>query len=369
MKIGITGASGMIGWHLRCHLFAEDHPNVSTAGRETFDEPDQLDAFVREVDVLVHLAGVNRGEPDEIESVNIKLAKKLIESLKRTGATPHLIFSSSTHRNRDTPYGRAKRQCADLFAEWAHQKSARYMTLILPHVFGEHGRPFYNSVVHTFCYQLANHKTPEVEQDSTLQLLHARHVARRIVEVGQQGECGDIVVSGEDLSVSKLLDMLKELAKTYGANIVPDIRSRLTLDLFNTYRSFLYPEHFPVSLERHRDDRGDLFELVKELNGGQVYVSTTKPGITRGEHFHTTKFERFVVLKGTARIGIRRMFSDEVKVFEVSGDRPQVLDIPTLHSHNLTNTGQDELMTLFWSHEIFNPEKPDTVRSKVQETL
>ncbi len=365
MKIGITGASGQIGWHLRCHLASKNVENVVIADRSTFSNPDSLDGFVRNLDVLIHLAGMNRGEAEEIETINRQLAERLIEALKRTGAKPHLVFSSSIHRDRHTAYGNAKRYCADRFAGWAKDSGGGFTNVILPHVFGEHGKPFYNSVVHTFCHQLAKKIQPEVLKDEPLYLVHAQVVAEALLAAGRSEPQSELTVGGEEILVSQLLARLTELSETYQQNVVPDLRDPLTLALFNTYRSYLYPSHFPLDLTRHSDNRGDLFELVKELNGGQVYVSTTKPGVTRGNHFHCRKFERFVVLKGTATICIRRMFTDEVKQFEVHGDEPQVLDIPTLHTHNLINSGQEELMTLFWAHEIFDASLPDTVRADV----
>lgn len=365
MKIGITGASGQIGWHLRCHLASQNEEDIVLADRATFSNPDSLDAFVRDLDVLIHLAGVNRGEAEEIESINRQLAERLIDALNRTGAKPHLVFSSSIHRDRHTAYGNAKRYCTDRFVDWAKESGAEFTNVILPHVFGEHGKPYYNSVVHTFCHQLANNERPEILKDEPLFLVHAQKVAEHLLAAGRSKSQSQLTVDGEEILVSQLLARLTGLSETYQQNIVPDLRDPLTLALFNTYRSFLYPKHYPLDLTRHSDNRGDLFELVKELNGGQVYVSTTKPGVTRGNHFHCRKFERFVVLKGTATICIRRMFSDEIIRFEVHGTEPQVLDIPTLHTHNLINSGQDELITLFWANELFDASLPDTVRADV----
>ncbi len=365
MNIGITGASGQIGWHLQCYLASQNVEDVLLADRATFSSPDSLDSFVCDLDILIHLAGVNRGEPEEIESVNTQLAGLLIDALNRTGAKPNLVFSSSIHQDRHTTYGKAKRLCADHFSQWANESGGTFVNVILPHVFGEHGKPFYNSVVHTFCHQLASGDKPKIINDEPLALVHAQKVAECLFNAGRSASKNQLTLDGEEILVSQLLSRLTELAQTYQQNIVPDLRDPLTLSLFNTYRSYLYPQRFPLDLIRHSDSRGDLVEMVKELNGGQVFVSTTKPGVTRGNHFHSRKFERFVVLKGSVTINIRRMFSDEVKHFEISGEAPQVLDIPTLHAHNLTNTGRDELMMLFWAHEIFDASLPDTVRADV----
>jgi UDP-2-acetamido-2,6-beta-L-arabino-hexul-4-ose reductase len=146
---------------------------------------------------------------------------------------------------------------------------------------------------------------------------------------------------------------------------VPELGDDFQLSLFNTYRSYLYPNRFPVALTLHSDTRGSLFEAVKTMHGGQAFLSHTHPGITRGNHYHKEKFERFLVIKGEAVIRIRKMFAKEIFEFKVSGEKPQYVDIPTLHTHNISNTGDKELTTLFWSHQIFDPSASDTVQENV----
>ena len=364
-QIGITGIDGLIGWHIRCFLNGCSNIRVLSGDRATFATSDQLDQFVAGSDFIVHLAGLNRGDDHEVETTNIALTASLISACERTGRTPHIVFASSVHVTRDTAYAKSKRLCARLLDEWGKRHGARVTTLIMPHVFGECGKPFYNSVVSTFCYQLANAQQPRIEQDSTLELVHAQSVAERVFDVIMGGCSGEIVIKGIPMTVSELLKKLGRFAQLYNDQIVPPLGTEIDLALFNTYRSYLYPAHYPVVVERKSDERGSLFEAIKSLNGGQCFISTSKRGITRGNHYHRLKVERFFVLDGKATIRIRKLFSNEISEFLVSGDKPQYIDMPTLHTHNITNTGDSTLTTLFWAHEIFDSTRPDTYSEQV----
>lgn len=366
MKVGITGIHGMIGFHLHGFLHGQKGVEVFGAGRSTFASQPALDEFLSGLDVVVHLAGMNRGDDAEIEKTNIDLATGLVAACERSKRRPHILFSSSTHVMRDTPYARSKREATRIFSEWATREGAVFTNLILPHVFGEGGKPFYNSVVSTFCYQLANGDAPVIVNDGDLELAHSQQVAEKVFALMHEPVAGDVRVAGVPMRVSDLLVRLRRFDQLYRGLVMPDVREQIDLYLFNTFRSYLFPSHYPVSLQLHQDARGDLFEAVKSLNGGQCFISTTKPGITRGNHYHTRKIERFLVLGGKGLIRIRKLFSDEVAEFEVSGDRPQYVDMPTLHTHNITNIGESDMTTLFWSHEIFDPANPDTFPEPVQ---
>jgi UDP-2-acetamido-2,6-beta-L-arabino-hexul-4-ose reductase len=364
--IGITGATGLLGWHLRAFLRTDSSLRVLLATRSQFAVAEELDRLVSECDVLVHLAGMNRGNDHEVEATNVALAEALVAACERTGATPHVVYSNSIHSVRDDGYGRSKRCAAQQLQRWADRAGAVFTDLVLPQVFGESGRPFYNSVVSTFCYQLANGLQPEIHKDVELELLHAQKVAREILEIACRGKGGKVRVQGLPMTVSGLLSKLILQAKQYRDQVIPDLRDDLSLDLFNTYRSYLLPQHHLVIMKVHADDRGNLFEAVKTFSGGQCFISSTRPGITRGNHYHTRKFERFLVLQGSAKIRIRRVFDSVVISFEVSGDSPQFVDMPTMHTHNITNTGDSDLITLFWAQEIFDPARPDTVPELVE---
>ncbi|TVT47074.1 MAG: SDR family oxidoreductase [Denitromonas halophila] len=365
MKIGITGADGLLGFHLRARLHALGGHEVRLANRVTFDADASLDTFVGGLDALVHFAGMNRGDEQEVEAVNSRLAEALVGAMTRTGATPVVVFSNSTHVDRDTGYGRGKRRAAEVLADWAAERSACFTDLVLPHVFGEFGRPFANSVVSTFCHQLAKGEAPEIHVDGQLELVHAQAVAERCLAAVLAGESGRVRMAGEPIKVSALLDRLRELQAQYSAQIMPALPDPLTLRLFNTLRSYLFPAHYPVALTLHTDNRGSLFEAVKTHQGGQTFLSTTRPGITRGNHFHLRKVERFLVVSGEAEICLRKLFSGEVIRFRVSGSAPCYIDMPTFHTHSITNVGEAEVVTLFWANEIFDPADSDTYAEAV----
>lgn len=366
MRVGITGVHGLLGWHTRCRLHVEDDIDVVGAGRATFAEPERVDAFVRGCDAIVHLAGINRAHDAEIERGNPELARTLVGALERTGATPHVLYSSSIHVDRDTVYGRSKRVAGEIIGEWAERVGAAFSNLLLPHVFGECGRPFYNSVVSTFCYQLANGETPRIDVDGELNLLHAQQVADLVLDRVRGGQGGIGRPDGQQVKVSEMLEGLQSMASGYLGGVIPDLSDEFDLRLFNTFRSYLFPDHYPVALKLNTDPRGSLFEAVKTRHGGQAFLSTTHPEITRGDHFHFQKVERFLVVHGEAVIRLRRLFDDRVVEYRVRGDEPVFVDMPTLHTHNITNVGSSDTLTLFWSHQIFDPERPDTYREPVE---
>jgi UDP-2-acetamido-2,6-beta-L-arabino-hexul-4-ose reductase len=364
LKIAVTGAHGMLGWHMCCRLASQRDVTVMPAGREAFRDAASLETAFRDADVVVHLAGMNRGSDSEIEATNIGLADMVVRAIEPRRTPPAVVFASSIHADGDTVYGRSKRRAAETLAGWARRTGGRFVNLVLPHVFGENARPFYNSVVATFCHQLANGQAAQLQQDSELHLLHAQDVADVIVELIVSEQAGEVRPQGQPVMVSELLARLRRLDAEYRDGIVP-ASGGLDLALFNTYRSYLYPDHWPVAVGVKRDDRGRLFEAVKSHGGGQVFISDTRPGITRGNHYHRRKIERFFVLDGQAEIRIRRLFDERVRSFAVDGGQPQYLDIPTLHTHNITNTGSGMLTTLFWANEIFDPLQPDTESEQV----
>jgi UDP-2-acetamido-2,6-beta-L-arabino-hexul-4-ose reductase len=335
------------------------------AGRERFASQPVLDEFVSQCDAIVHFAGMNRGSDEEIQSTNVGLAKDLVAACRRTDCTPHLVFASSIHMSRDTAYGRSKKEAAAQFQNWAQLTGGQFTLMILPHIFGEGGRPFYNSVVSTFCHQLAKGEQPKIDHDGELDLVHAQVVAQRVTNIVQDGVGGEASISGHKLRVSELLTRLQTMDKTYKAGVIPDLDHDLDLLLFNTYRSYLFPEFYPVEITLHQDERGALFEAVKTRHGGQAFLSTTLPGVTRGNHYHYRKIERFLVVRGNAVVRLRKLFSDQVHELSVSGEKVTYIDIPTLHTHKITNVGSTPLLTLFWAHEIFDPETPDTVAQEV----
>ncbi|MBI3919603.1 MAG: SDR family oxidoreductase [Betaproteobacteria bacterium] len=359
-RIGVTGGSGFLGWHLRCALHADDREIVDPAPREVFSNGRQLERFVATCDSIVHLAGVNRGDDVRLEHTNVDLTKQLVAALAASRVRPQVILASSIHQSSDTAYGRSKRVSAELLANWAAASGGTFTNLILPHVFGECGRPFYNSVVATFCHQLACGEAPRVLEDRELELVHAQRVAGVICDLIRHPTPGEHRVTGIPLSVGALLARLQEMAGRYANHVIPKLGTALDLELFNTYRSFLFPGRYPMTPVQRTDDRGRLFEAVNSEREGGCFISTTPPGVTRGNHYHMAKIERFLVISGNALIRVRKLFSTEITEYRVCGDLPQYVDMPTLHTHNITNMGHERLITLFWASEIFDPSKPDT---------
>ena len=366
IRVGITGANGLLGWHLRAYLHRHKEIEVLCADRACFEDSGLLDKFVSNVDAIAHFAGMNRGADGELEATNIGLTEALIAACQRMSVSPHILHSSSTHVERDTAYGRSKRVSAELLRAWSKQSGAKFTNIILPHVFGEFGKPFYNSVVSTFCHQIAGAEIPKIIDDSNLELVHTQDVAQLFYKSIVEGDCSELRLQGVPITVEKLLSKIVKMAENYAEQIIPDVRNALDLRIFNTYRSYLFPNKYPVPLQVHTDARGGLFEAVKSENGGQMFFSTTKPNITRGNHYHTRKIERFLVTHGVATICLRKIFTQEIHSFSVTGDTPCYIDMPTFYTHNITNTGNDILTTAFWAHEIFDRQDPDTFAELVE---
>lgn len=360
-SIVITGAEGFLGWHLRCHLKHKTRLNVTPVYQPNFASMESLVEALGSPMAILHLAGMNRGPESEVYETNIELAYKLTAALDLQGLTPMILFANSTHSLGDSAFGRSKREASRILMDWAKTRGARYVDVVLPHLFGEGGRPFYNSGFATFCHQLAKGEEPRVLQDGQVELIHAQRVAARILSLAQDGVTAGVVrVEGVPMRVSEVLTRLSAINETYRAGIIPDLADPFGLECFNTYRSYLYPDHYPMLLQLRTDARGGLFEAVKSQHGGQAFLSITHPGVTRGRHYHHHKLERFLVVSGEAEIRIRRLFDVEVRVFRVRGAEPCCIDMPTFHTHEITNVGSEDLLTLFWSHEIFDPSSPDT---------
>lgn len=367
MRIGITGATGFIGTHVRALLKARNEGHeVRLGSRDSFTSDSALGTFVDGLDAIVHLAAMIRGTDEDIETTNIDLARKLTMACEGKAVRPFVVFANSVHQyGGRSAYGRGKREAARLLRTWAERSGAGFANLILPHVFGEFGRPFYNSAVSTFCYQLASHEPPPFVSDGSVELLHVQAVADQCLAVIRDRRSGDFRLDGVPMAVAELLKRLRELDSQYRSQVMPKLETSVDVHLFNTLRSYLFPRHYPVNLQLRTDTRGSLFEAVKSLGGGQVFMSTTRPGVVRGNHFHTRKIERFLVISGEAEIRLRKLFSDDVIVFKVRGAEPSFVDMPTFYTHSITNTGSSDLLTLFWSNEIFDPADADTFMENV----
>lgn len=370
MKIAITGAHGFLGWHLRARLAAMCDASVIPVGRADFLHPDTLSRALRDAEVVVHVAGANRGKPADVAAINVELAHQLIAAIQGSGNTPDIVFANSVQAESSTPYGASKAAAADALARWAQQAGTRFVDVVLPNLFGEHGRPHYNSFVATFCHELARDRTPDVHDPmAEVELLHVQDAAQALINaVTALG--GRHRPIGVNRTVGGVLDALTTMRRTYRGSDLPELRDDFERSLFSTYRSSLFPHGFPVTLPIRSDHRGSLVEAVRNRSGeGQTFVSTTLPGQVRGDHYHFQKFERFLVLQGTAEIRLRRLLHDDVVRFRVSGSKPAFVDMPALWAHAIENVGDDELVTLFWADGLFDADRPDTFPEQVAPSL
>lgn len=365
-KVGITGQNGFIGSYLYNTLcLRKDEFELIPFDRSAFAHPGQLAGWVKQCDAIVHLSALNRHpDPEVIFDTNVDLVKKLISAMEVSNVTPHVIFTSSTQEEMDNLYGNSKKEGRRLFSDWANKHNAKFSGMVVPNVFGPFGKPFYNSVVATFCHQLCHQQEPEINKDGFLKLIYVdeltKHIVDAIINETHRPEW-DVPHTGE-YYVSQILSQLNSFKDLYFDNgIIPSLPNQFSVNLFNTFRSFMNPgEQFPRHLKLNTDDRGTFVELIKLNAGGQVSFSTTHPGITRGNHFHTRKIERFAVIKGRARIQLRKFNTAEVFNFDLNGDEASYVDMPVWYTHNITNTGNEELYTIFWINEFFDPADSDT---------
>jgi UDP-2-acetamido-2,6-beta-L-arabino-hexul-4-ose reductase len=359
MKMAVTGADGFLGWHIRCRAFALGHTCVPI-GRALMDDDDGLLAALRGVEAVLHCAGVNRGTDAEVTEGNLVPARQLLDAVRRSPQAIRVVFANSVHCHGDSAYGIAKRQIAELFRE-SMSTVESFSDVVLPNLFGEHGRPWYNSFVATFCHELAHGREPERVSDREIRLLHAQDAAD--IMIHEAYASGPTVVSpdGEPTSVRQVLRTLRDFELEYRDGQLPDISTPFRARLFNTYRSHLFPAQYPIYTKPRTDIRGTLVEGVRTGRaGGQAFISSTTPGSTRGDHVHLRKFERFLVVDGEAEIRLRRLFSEEIVRFTVTGAQPAAVDMPTMWAHSITNLGRAPLTTFFWSNELYSADDPDT---------
>jgi len=368
IKVGITGQRGFMGSHLYNFIGtkAEEIERVSFK-REYFENETTLQTFVKSCDVIVHIAAMNRHEDQQvIYNTNVDLVKKLVKACEASNSQPKIIFSSSTQEEKDNLYGKSKRDGRQLIEAWAKLNKASVASLIIPNVFGPFGKPFYNSFIATFSHQIVQGEQPTVINDSTVNLIYINELSnvfyKEIIKQGTKEIESFVVPHTSSRKVSEILGLLKEFKTQYIENgQVPKIDlNSFELDLFNTFTSFIPKYYFPRKFTKHTDNRGAFVEIMRSGTAGQSSYSTTVPGITRGNHYHTRKVERFAVISGKASIQLRKVDSDEVFEYILDGEVPAYVDMPIWYTHNIKNIGNTELITLFWINEPYNQEDADT---------
>jgi UDP-2-acetamido-2,6-beta-L-arabino-hexul-4-ose reductase len=377
IKVGITGQSGFVGTHLfnTLGLYPERYVRIHFDD-SFFNDNKKLADFVSSCDVIVHLAAMNRhNNPEVIYNTNISLVEKLIVACASLSATPYILFSSSTQEERDNLYGKSKKEGRELFEKWAKNSGSRFTGMVIPNVFGPFGHPYYNSVVATFCHQLTHSETPKIEVDGDLKLIYVSELINFVLNkidsdfdknLNEKIERIEVPHTSE-IKVSKLLEKLQGFRDRYFENgMIPNLNDVFDRNLFNTLLTYIdHRAFFPCILKLNTDDRGSFVETLKLNSGGQISFSTTRPGITRGNHFHTRKAERFAVIKGKAIIEFRRIGTTEKFTFELDGDKPSFVDMPVWYTHNITNVGLEDVFTIFWINEHYDPTDSDTFFEKV----
>jgi UDP-2-acetamido-2,6-beta-L-arabino-hexul-4-ose reductase len=359
----VTGAAGFVGWHTLCALHSLGISAIPLGRNDRWLLPASDDPKV-----LVHCAGVNRASDVQISQGNLDAAQRTAALLQSTGGWQSVLYVNSTQVDGASVYGEAKGEAAAVLAKACEAQGVRFVNLVVPGVFGEGGRPNYNSFVATFAHAVALGETPQVKDDREVELIHVADLADKIIDLalGQSSQAGIVRVSGSMVSISAVANLLVNQMHTYRSGVLPALSQPFETAMFNTLRTCLFPHGYPLLLEAKSDNRGHLIEILKAESGGQSFVSWTHPGVTRGNHYHRRKFERFLVLSGTADIQLRKLFTDEVHAFRVGGESPAPIDMPTLHTHNITNVGDTELVTAFWTNEVFDPSRPDTYQLMVR---
>jgi len=369
-RILVTGSKGFIGKNLCLRLAARDDLKIMEIDIESSGE-EYIEA-VQQADFIIHLAGVNRPkEPGEFEKGNREFTEIFTALLAKKSSPTPLLLSSSIQATLDNPYGRSKLGGENAVRAYAAHTGAPIYLFRLPNVFGKWCRANYNSVIATWCYNMT-HGLP-IQINDPLAELHLVYIDDVVsafiaaldgtIHPDDDGFCHVSRTFTRKLGeIAAVLDSFIASRKTL---VMPSLEDDFIRVLYATWLSYLPEEEFGYPLEMKRDDRGWLAEFIKSPSFGQIFVSRTKPGITRGNHWHHTKIEKFLVISGEALIRFRKI--DEVKILEypVSGNELRVIDIPVGYTHSITNIGETELITLFWADEIFNPTAPDTYFSGV----
>ena len=283
----------------------------------------------------------------------------MADALRAAERPVNVVFADSVQAELDNAYGRGKAAAALLLNEAVSANGGKFADILLPNLYGEHGRPDYNSFVATFVHEVIAGRAPTVCDDREIELLHVQDAAATLIAA--IGDIGRRPVAGEPVRISEVLAGVERIHKMYAVRgEIPDLSTPFVRNLFNTYRAAAFPDMWPIRPQLHSDSRGNLFETVRSHGGaGMSFVSTTKPGEKRGEHYHLRKVERFIIVQGRAEIQLRRLLHGQVVSFRTSGQGPEIVDMPTLWVHNIRNVGETELVTMFWADQLLDPKNPD----------
>ena len=382
MKILVTGAKGFVGRNLVSQLHniqSGKARNYGMEGKElTVFEYDvnsdasELDVYCRQADFVFNLAGVNRPkESSEFMKGNFGFASTLLDTLKKYANTCPVMLSSSTQAAQDNPYGESKRAGEQLMFDYSKETGAKVLVYRSPNVFGKRCRPNYNSAVATFCHNIAHDLPIQVnDPDVVMNLVYVDDVVDELLAAlnGREHRKGDYceVPVVHTITLGSIAVLIKSFRRMSENLDVPDLSDAFTKKLYSTYLSYLPVEKFRYPLKMNVDERGSFTEIIRTADRGQFSVNISKPGITKGQHWHHTKNEKFVVVSGHGLIQLRKIGCEEIIEFEVSGDRIEAVEMIPGYTHNIINLSETEdLVTVMWCNECFNPERPDTYFEKV----
>ncbi|TSA37967.1 MAG: SDR family oxidoreductase [Methylococcaceae bacterium] len=370
MKVLITGSDGFIAKNLIVRFGELEGFEVATFSRQT--SVSQLPELVSAIDAVVHLAGVNRPpSPEEFVLGNTGLTQGLCQALLECGRHVPVIFTSSTQAVLDNPYGKSKLDAEHALRDYAAQTGASVYIYRLPNVFGKWCKPNYNSVVATFCHNTAIGLPIQINDNNTvLSLVYVDDVVDEFIRVLTDKPKLDatefaIVSIQYQTTVGELAQQLEAFRDSRHSLISEKVGAGLVRALYSTYMSYLSPDAFAYEVPKFSDPRGVFVEMLKTQDSGQFSFFTAHPGITRGGHYHHSKTEKFLVIKGNARFGFRNILSNETYELFTSGEQPMIVETIPGWSHDITNVGEEEMMVMLWANEIFDRQHPDTIAHKV----
>lgn len=368
MKILITGAEGFIGKNLSSMLAQQ--PEYSLMLFDKNNSLSQLREMVTSADFVFHLAGINRPiSEEEFNTGNKELTALTVDMLSEkhnsTGIAIPIVLSSSTQAELDNPYGISKRSAEDAVAGYGNKTGADVYVYRFPNVFGKWSRPYYNSAIATFCHNTARNLPITVNNRETqMKLVYIDDVIAELIkaingEANFTGKFCEVPVE-HSTTLGRIVDIIASFPLSREDRFIPELADELTKKLYSTYLSFLPEDAFSYALKMNVDQRGSFTEFVKSPDRGQVSVNISKPGIVKGNHWHHTKTEKFLVVSGSGKINFRRIDSDEIITYRVSGNKLEVVDIPPGYTHNIINTGNEDMVTIMWANELFDQDRPDT---------
>lgn len=360
MNILVTGSQGFIGKNLVSEL--KNLEGYSIFEFDLNQNPNQLDYFCEHADFVFHLAGINRPtNPEDFQKGNVGLTEKLIDLLNKFKNPAPIILSSSIQAELNNPYGKSKKEAEERILHHGHS-STIYR---LPNVFGKWGKPNYNSVVATFCHNISR-EIPITINDPTqrIKLVYVDDVITQFIDHLKgsitQAQPFHTINPTYEVTVGEIANTLQSFKDSRTNFFIPNISKEFEKKLYSTYTSYIPEDEFSYKLKMNRDTRGSFTEFLKTPHHGQISVNISKPGITKGNHWHHTKTEKFLVVSGQGVIRLRNYSSEKISEYFVSGDDLEVIDIPTGYTHNIENLGTTDMVTIMWANEAFNPNKPDT---------